>query len=340
MEQDGPMHVLIAADAFGATLGPRTTGDALAAGWARGAPHDTVEVRPLSDGGHGFVALVGDALGVRPEPDGVLVVPGTHGTSTVYIDGHGCIDAGRSSAWLAEQIEHALSLGATRIVVGLPGPHETVRGPDAGAALLGALGALAPERHGRWTGRLGAVTASDLGGLAAVRERLRGVDLVGATASDVPLLGLHGASASAAAAGVLGAQEAHDLEREIGHFAHVVRGILAPLADLRRPLPLAGSTRGDGARADVARALTTGAGTGAAGGLGFALCALGGRLVPGADVFGDTARVSERAERADLVLTARGELDGSSFQGRPSPWPCVRQRSGVCRASLSRGRAS
>ncbi|MEP7764188.1 glycerate kinase [Sanguibacter sp. 25GB23B1] len=309
------MHVLIAPDTFGPELGARAAGAALAEGWSQGAPHDTVEVCALSDGGHGFAALVADAVGVPPAQDDVLVVPGTRGTSTTYIDSCRYIDGVRSSVHLAEGIEHALRAGASRIVVGLPGPHELSGGPDAGAGLLTVLGALSRRDADRaTTDRLGAVTAADLGGLAAVRARLRGIDLVGAAASDVPLLGLHGASASAASAGVLGAEQAHDLERAIGHFAHVLRDVLADAADVRRPLELVGSPS-SGARAGAARALTGAPGTGAGGGLGLAICALGGRLVGGATLFSDVARTSERAGRADLVLTARGELDGSSFHG-------------------------
>ena len=321
------MHVLIAPDALGASLGAGPAAAALAAGWSRGAPHDSVETCPLSAGGLGFVGLVGDAVGVLPEPDGVLLVPGTLGTITAYIDAYRGIDTDRSGAVLARAIEHALSAGAARVVVGLPGPHEASGVPDAGAGLLAALGALVPGRmpasdgpsqrcEERLSTRLGAVTTADLSGLAAVRERLRGVDLVGATATDVPLLGLHGASASAAAAGVLGAADAHDLERSVGHFAHVVHEVVERAGDVRRPLMLAGA--GGGSRPVGVRALTSASGSGAGGGLGFAICALGGRLVDGADLFATVARTTERAEHADLVLTACAALDGASFHGSPT----------------------
>ena len=320
------MHVLIAPDALGATLGAREVGAALAAGWSRGAPHDSVEVCPLSAGGRGFVGLVGAAVDIRPEPDGILLVPGSRGTITAYVGADQDIDTDRSGARLARTIEHAVRAGAARIVVGLPGAHESPGVPDAGAGLLRALGALvldsapgddgaAQRRDERLSTRLAGVTTTDLSGLAAVRERLRGVDLVGATATDVPLLGLHGASASAAAAGVLGAADAHHLERSVGHFAHVVHEVVARSGDLRRPLALAGA--GGGAEARGARALTGAPGSGAGGGLGFAICVLGGRLVDGAGLFATVARTTERAEHADLVLTACAALDGASFHGSP-----------------------
>lgn len=315
------MHVLIAPDALGTALGAPGTGTALAAGWARGAPHDSVEVCPLSAGGRGLVGLVAAAVGVRPGDDGVLLVPGTRGSTTAYIEAHRYVDPEESSLDLARSIERALDAGAGRVVVGLPGPQESGV-PDAGAGLLTALGALAPGVPGGgpdlWTARLGAATTTDLDGLAGVRERLRGIDLVGAAATDVPLLGLHGASAGAAAAGALDPSRAHDLERAIGHFAHQVREVVALAGAARSPLALVGPGVGEVHPPGAGRALTSGAGTGAGGGLGFALCALGGRVVDGAGLFAAAVGLRARAERADLVLTACGDLDGATFHGSPT----------------------
>lgn len=317
MQQDGAMHVLIATDTFPPEVGARVAGAALAAGWSRGAPHDTVDLCPLSDGGPGMVGLVAGEVGHEPSAGGVLLVPGTHDSLTAYIDGSRCIDQGRSVATLGARIDEAVLGGATRIVVGLPSAEDDRSVPDAGASVLRELGALVADA---WDGGpeavaagLGSVAPSDLSGLAEVRERLRHVDLVGAVATDVPLLGLHGASARAAATGVVTADEAHALERAIGHLGHVVRGVVAEIGP-RRPMLLAAPSDGTSVRASD-RALTSGAGTGAGAGLGFALTVLGGRLVNGADVFASVARLHERAGRADLVLTGRGELDGASFHG-------------------------
>lgn len=316
------MHVLIAPDALGSALGASDTGAALAAGWSRGAPHDSVEVCPLSAGGRGLVALVAAAAGVPPGDDGVLLVPGTRGSTTAYIDSHRYVDLARSSFDLAQSIERALDAGAGRVVVGLPGPQESSGVPDAGAGLLTALGALAPGVPGGGTdllvARLGATATADLDGLAGVRERLRGIDLVGAAATDVPLLGLHGASAAAAAAGVLDSARAHDLERAIGHFAHQVREVVVRVGDVRRPLGLVGPGAAEVHPPGAGRALTSGAGTGAGGGLGFALCALGGRVVDGAGLVAAAVGLRARAEGADLVLTACGDLDGATFHGSPA----------------------
>ena len=57
-------------------------------------------------------------------------------------------------------------------------------------------------------------------------------------------------------------------------------------------------------------------GSGAAGGLGGALAALGGQLTPGFDLVADELDVYEQLESADLVITGEGHLDAQSFVGK------------------------
>jgi glycerate 2-kinase len=57
-------------------------------------------------------------------------------------------------------------------------------------------------------------------------------------------------------------------------------------------------------------------GSGAAGGLGGALAALGGKLTPGFDLVADELDVYEQLESADLVITGEGHLDAQSFEGK------------------------
>ncbi|MFC6090383.1 glycerate kinase [Saccharothrix lopnurensis] len=57
------MRVVIAPDCFGGTLTARQVADAVAAGWRRTAPDDELHLRPLADGGPGFVDVLHTALG-------------------------------------------------------------------------------------------------------------------------------------------------------------------------------------------------------------------------------------------------------------------------------------
>ena len=58
------------------------------------------------------------------------------------------------------------------------------------------------------------------------------------------------------------------------------------------------------------------AGAGAAGGLGAAFAALGGRLVPGADTILGLVAFDARARAADLVVTGEGQVDGTTAEGK------------------------
>ena len=57
-------------------------------------------------------------------------------------------------------------------------------------------------------------------------------------------------------------------------------------------------------------------GAGAAGGLGYALLALGASRRPGFDVVAAATRLAERARAVDLVLTGEGAFDFSSRGGK------------------------
>ncbi|MFD7656463.1 glycerate kinase [Actinosynnema sp. NPDC059797] len=57
------MRVVIAPDCFGGTLTAREVAEAVAEGWRRAAPDDELSLRPLADGGPGFVDVLHAALG-------------------------------------------------------------------------------------------------------------------------------------------------------------------------------------------------------------------------------------------------------------------------------------
>lgn len=64
-------------------------------------------------------------------------------------------------------------------------------------------------------------------------------------------------------------------------------------------------------------------GAGAAGGLGFALAALGGTLLDGASSFLEVVDLERDIERADALITCEGRFDASSFHGK-GPWKAAR----------------
>lgn len=170
------MRILVAPDKFAGTLTARQAADAIAAGWRRASPDDELTLLPMSDGGPGFVDVVGE-----PDPNSV------HVEAARYCGLDRGLDPWNASTYeLGLAVRDALTR-ARRVCIGLGGTRTI----DGGAGLLAALGATADVPLDRGPAGLRGVTDVDL---AAVREATRGVELVGACDVDVPLLGLFGAT--------------------------------------------------------------------------------------------------------------------------------------------------
>jgi glycerate kinase len=313
------VRVLIAPDSFGSTLGPVQAATAMAQGWAEGAPHDDVDVLPLSDGGPGFLdvlarALAGttvattvsDPLG-REVPAAVLIVE-RDGRRTAYVEAAQASglhllaaderDPGLSGTWgVGQLLEAALATGADKIVVGVGGGGTN----DAGAGLLAALGAGPASALARGGLHLADAPDDVLLGLPGVIDRWRGVDLVLATDDDTPLLGLRGTSAVEAPRKGATPEQAQALEAALGRFTEVLgRALPTPQVDLLSGMPWR---------------LDREPGAGAAGGLGYALLALGARRVGGVAEVLRECGFGVAAARSDLVVTGAGVVDWSTTRG-------------------------
>lgn len=326
------MRVLIAPDSFGGTLTAVEAAEAIAAGWRRAAPADHLRALPLADGGPGFVAVLSASLGGelvpvtvtgplgQQVPAALLRVDG-EGGPTVYVEsaqavGLHLVDPARrdptvtTSVGLGELMLAARALEPRRVVVGLGGSGTN----DGGAGMLAALGMSAPAlRSGG--GALGRLAPDDVADLGVARAAVEGLDLVVATDVDVPLLGLHGASAGFAPQKGAGPEQAQELERALGHFAALLGDLEPPVttAAPRTLLPLVGAGAGGPA---VPRRWSALPGAGAAGGLGFGLAVLGGRLLPGSRVVADTVGLRAAIGEADVVVTGEGSFDWQSLHGK------------------------
>ncbi len=326
--------------------------EAMAAGWRAGRPADELVLLPLSDGGPGFVSCLLSGFGVRSEgragdrsegragdrsegragdrsegpaddEDEVVGVPGvedplgrpTSGTlalrdGTAYVESAQACglhllteadrDPGRTTTYgVGQLIRGAVEAGARRVVVGLGGSGTN----DGGAGMLAALGLAGLDAAGRLLtpGGLALTGAATLshrhplvrrdGALRLVGPAAEPVELVAATDVDAPLLGPTGASV------VFGPQKGASpgqvvaLDAALANWADVLAGHLG--LDVR-DLP----------------------GAGAAGGLGFALLALGARRVPGLDVVAEEVGLDTAVAAADLVVTGEGSFDASSLHGK------------------------
>lgn len=173
------MRVVIAPDCFGGTLTAREVAEAVAEGWRRTAPDDDLRLRPLADGGPGFVDVLHAALG------------GTLHTTTVT----GPLGAPVEATWLEHDgsayVESAQACGLHLVPVDERArAAETATTRGVGELVNAAGDALV---HTIVVGLGGSGTTD---GGAGLRETVRAVTARLVAAADVenPLLGPHGAA--------------------------------------------------------------------------------------------------------------------------------------------------
>jgi glycerate kinase len=313
------MRIVVAPDSFGGTLTAAQAAEAIAAGWGDAAPGDDVTVRPLSDGGPGFISVLSSVLGGELLPVRTLDALGRPVEATVLRVGvtayvESSLAAGleliapeerdpsvTTSYGVGLLLAAAVESGATTVVVGLGGSATN----DGGAGMLTALGVVPRDAGGVPLPYGGAALAA----CAAVDgvPALRGAELVIATDVDNPLVGLHGASAVYGPQKGATREQVLQLDQALGVFAAV----------LERDLP--GCPPG--------LALLPGAG--AAGGMGAALLALGARREPGLRLVRTLVGLEAAFDAADLVVTGEGSFDFQSLRGKVV--------AGVAEAATERG---
>jgi glycerate kinase len=289
------MRVLIAPDKFAGTLTAVDAAAAMAEGWQRQAPADELDLVPMCAGGPGFVDVLNESHGGRmvavtvrgpfgeQVPASILLVGATAYVESAQACGLHLTQGKRaeaaSSYGVGELVKAAIGTGADRVVVGLGGSGSH----DGGAGFLAALGAYGNRRLDGGVVALDGIKEMTIG---PAREQVRGVELVAATEVDNPLTGLTGTTR------VHGAQ----------------RGI----ADARLP---AVDTILSAFAGTIDRKARLQPGAGAAGGLGYAMLALGATRESGFEHVSEVVQLVKRAERADLVLTGEGAFDFSSRAG-------------------------
>lgn len=311
-----PQRILVAPSGFKESLDATEVAEAITAGIRGVIPGVNVTSMPLCDGGEGTAAALASAtggqlvparvtgpvgapvdshfalLGGQPEPTAVVEMAAAAGLRLVPGD---LRDPGRTTTrGVGELIAAALDSGATRIVVGC-GDSGTC---DGGSGALRALGARLLDEDGNQVpeggaqlGRVARIDASGLHrGLASARVEL-------ALNPHNVLCGPRGV------AQVFGPQKGADaaqvqlLSSALDHWAD-------RLAELRGGGP----------------DLRLGAGTGASGGLGAGMAAIGADLISRFDLLLDSGLAGVDLDRqiaeSDLVVTAEGAIDFQTPRGK------------------------
>jgi glycerate kinase len=300
------VRVLICPDKFAGTLTATAAATAIAEGWSQSAPDDDTVLRPLADGGPGFVEVLATALGGRRLPVRTVDPLGRPATGEVLLAGRTAyVESAQAcglhllaseernpntttSYGLGLLIAAAVESGAREIVIGLGGSAVN----DSGAGMLAALGA-APVDAGGYALPYGGAVLGSAEGLGGVPQ-LRGVDLVAATDVDNPLVGLHGASNVYGPQKGAGREDVLRLDAALEHFSGVLEKGVEGCPPGLAALP----------------------GGGAAGGIGAALLALGGRRVPGIALVTGLCGLEAELDATDLVITGEGSFDHQSLRGK------------------------
>ena len=300
------VKVLICPDSFTGTLSAAEAAEAMAQGWASVAPGDDLVIRPLSDGGPGFLDAIGAGrAGVRhpiqvtgPLGSPVMAQYLRTDRATAWIESAGAaglhlVPADRrdptvtTSRGVGELVAAALAGGAERIVVGVGGTGTC----DGGAGLLDALGATSDPHGGLTHGGAPLAALADVD-LTPALGAVRGCTLEVATDVDVPLLGPRGAARGFGPQKGATPDQVEQLEAAMTHWASIL------------------GRSSDGRSAAVAL------GAGAGGGLGAALIRLGARRVPGIGTVLEAAGLADLVQGVDLVVTGEGAFDWQSLRGK------------------------
>jgi glycerate kinase len=323
------MRVLVCPDKFAGTLDAPGVAAAIVAGWLSRAPADEVVTLPLSDGGPGFLAVLADALGREPtelptfDPLGRPVTGQVlRRADTAYLESAqacglhllapGERDPKRTTSYgLGVLVAATIETGVREIVIGLGGSGTN----DGGAGMLAALGA-APLDTAGYALPYGGAALLGCAGLGGV-PRLRGVRLVAATDVDSPLWGPTGASCRFGPQKGAGPDDIALLDAALARFAEVLSNLDTAPPDLAaRP------------------------GAGAAGGLGAAIFALGGRVESGIELVRRAVGLDQRLEGCDLVITGEGSFDEQSLAGKVVAGVAAAARARAVPCAVLAGRAS
>lgn len=302
------MKIVIAPDSFKESLSAPLVAEAIARGLRRVSPQAQIVCVPMADGGEGTVEAilassggerkcheVQDALG-RPIqahwgwlPGRVAVIEMACAAGLEHIAVQDRNPLHASSFGVGQLIGHALDLGATQIVLGLGGSATN----DAGAGMLQALGLRLLDAQGHSLAAGGAALAQlahiDRSGFDA---RLNNVQFIIASDVNNPLCGPQGASAIFGPQKGATSEQVQTLDAALEHFANVCAASL-------------GFDRRDAA------------GSGAAGGLGFAVHTwMQARFRPGVEVVAELGGLANAVCDAHLVITGEGRMDAQTLHGK------------------------
>jgi glycerate 2-kinase len=311
------MNILIAPDSFKGTF----PADAIAGLIRQALPlrlQNRATIQPMADGGEGTASILAAAMHAKPRQISVTAPLGDKVVARYAIAEAASGDtayfqkpartafielASASGLMLSTQplqptdattfgtgelLVDALNQGVTRLVLGLGGSATS----DGGAGILTACGVKLLDKHNRpiplGNRGLGELERIDFGDTL---RRFHAVEMLIAADVHNPLLGRTGAIQTFGKQKGVTDDELARFEKRLAHFAEIIEKAI-------------------GIR------LSNELSSGAAGGAGFALMALGATRVSGAKLVADLTGLEEKIKHADLVITGEGKFDATSLDGK------------------------
>ena len=302
------MKVVVAIDSFKGSLTSLEAGDAIKKAILRRNSDAEVIVRPIADGGEGTVDAM--CLGLKGEIVKICVCgPLGEQVQAKYciVDGTTAVIEMAEAAGLplvqpelrnpmntttygvGELIRNAINRGCRSFIIGIGGSATN----DGGVGMLSALGFEFFDKHGKTIpqGAKGLESLHSISNKNAMPE-LKECSFNIACDVTNPLCGEKGCSAVYAPQKGALPEDIKLMDAWLSKYAEIAKSVF-PNAQPNYP------------------------GSGAAGGLGFALMTfLGGVLESGIKIILSKTRLEEYVKTADIVVTGEGRLDSQSIMGK------------------------
>ncbi|MGY0691446.1 glycerate kinase [Virgibacillus sp. FSP13] len=301
------MNIVVAPDSFKGSLTSVEASEIMKSAIMNVDPSHFITIKPMADGGEGTLesllnASDGERIDVKctgPLGKNIITSYGIINSNTAVIECANIVGLTQvpenkrnpdntTTYGIGEVITHALNRGCTSFIIGLGGSSTN----DGGLGMLVALGMSAWDENGNQIDGYG----RDLYSVKKVKCNNLDPRIARASiniASDVenPLCGKLGATKVFSPQKGATVKQVKQLDEALRQFGNLVE------SDLHvniQEMP----------------------GAGAAGGLGFALMAIGGSLVSGAALIGETIGIESAIKTADLVITGEGQSDEQTLYGK------------------------